>query len=147
MFLVVCIYQFHCLPNVLMDAVKRQSERIDRTFQTFQQIGGHEFAQAFFTAVNRQTFTIVVDTVTATGTIEEIERWGVYGKIQSIELLGNILEIDGIAQVRQTRTARQGSKPLRKLANISRVVILDDMATTTCDGHGIEHLKKVKLKT
>ena len=81
MFLVVCFYQFHCLPNVLMDAVKRQSERIDRTVQTFQQVGGHEFAQAFLTTVNRQTFTIVVDTVTTTGTIEEIKRRGVYGKI------------------------------------------------------------------
>jgi len=100
MFLVVCIYQFHCLPNVLMDAVKRQSERIDRTLQTFQQVGGHEFAQAFFTPVNRQTFTIVVNTVTVTGTIEEIKRRGVYGKIQGIELFGNVLEIDGIAQVR-----------------------------------------------
>ena len=54
--------------------------------------------------------------------------WGGHGeRFQAVELLGNILEIDGIAQVRQTRTARQGSKPLRKLANISRGVVILNM--------------------
>ena len=100
-----------------MDAVKRQSERIDRTLQTFQQVGGHEFAQAFLTPVNRQTFTIVVDTVTATGTIEEIKRRGVYGKIQGIELFGNVLEIDGIAKSvkrgrRDKGASRLGNSPI-----------------------------------
>src|SRR5574344_2839291 len=105
MLVVVVINHANGLTDILTDTCQCEAERVDRTFQAFQQIGGHQFAQSLLPAVYGESFSFVVYRIGTLGTVKEIERRGIDGEVERIELLGYVAEIDGTVQVGKTRAA------------------------------------------
>ena len=52
-------YRLHGIFNQFTDSVNRQPERINRTFQPFEQVNAHQTADSLFTACLRQSLSML----------------------------------------------------------------------------------------
>ena len=85
-------------------------------------------------------------------TFVDVERWRVDGKVQLVEHLGDVGEVEALVafcfgiEVGQLRTARDGSQSFWEVADVLGVVILHDMAAASGDGDVIQQFEEVEAE-
>ena len=129
--------------DVSRDALQGEAEGVDRTFQSFQQVGCHQIPQSLLSSVNRQAASLIVDGIAVSGAIVQIERWGVDRQVQIVQFCGNVPEVDGIADIGEFRTTGDRGQTMWKFTDGTGIIILHDVAARTGDGHGIQQLEEI----
>ena len=123
---------------------------MDRTLQSFEHVDAHQPADAPFASRHGETGKMVVgpgvSVFVALGGQDKVRR-GIDGKVQLLYQTEYLVVIDGMVQVGQLWATRKRRQAVREFSDVCRVVVLLDVFAAPRNGHGIEHLKEVEIKS
>ena len=80
-------------------------------------------------------------------TRKDIVRWRIYAQRQLHQLVIDLVVVDGISQIRQTRTQRNRFQSLRELSDLIGIVIFFDMLTRPGNRHTVQQFKEIKIQS
>ena len=132
----------------LVDAFQRKAEGIDRAFQPFEQVDTHQAANTLLAALLGQAVAFVVGLLYILGQTGRLNVVGrsVNAEVERVELLVDVLVVDGPGQVGQAGAQRDRLEPPGKLTNVRHVVVFLDMAAGPGNGHTVQQGEKVEVQ-
>ena len=63
------------------------------------------------------------------------------------QLVINLVVVNGIVQIRQTRTEGYRLQPLRELTHFIRVIVFFDMLARPGKGHTVQQLEEIEIQS
>ena len=144
-------HTLQCILVVLLKPTKRQPECFHRTFQTLEQVGGHESLQTPFT-VRLTEHAFPVDSgivhlgVLLHPTRQHIRKRRIHTKCESGKLAVNAVEVGHIFSFRQRAAERKRLTPLRKHAYVPGVIKSLNMLAGTRYSHAVQQVEEVEVQ-
>lgn len=135
--------------DIFSDSFKGQAERIDGTFETFEQVDAHELPDASFTTAAGESYKTTVFALfhifLQLARQDEIGRC-VDGEVQFRHTDENIVEADRRRQIREFWSTGDRFQSFRELADVGGIVVLLDVLALAGNGNAVKDFKEIEAQ-